>query len=116
MVVLSLLVICFSGVHAEPAAEPSEGVGQNRPEFGPWMLGLLNAFGPDAFNYTDSRNPGNNPFGIGMRDDLDGWNPGDNPFGIGMREDLDGWTPGDNPFGIGMRDDLDGWTPGDDIK
>ena len=113
---LSLLVICFSGVHAEPVAEPSKGVGQDRPELGPWMIGLLNAFGPDALNYSDGWKPGDNPYGLGTQEDLNGWAPGDNPFGLGTQEDLNGWRPGDEPFGLGTWEDLNGWNPGDDTE
>ncbi|MBA3046305.1 MAG: hypothetical protein FP824_08850 [Euryarchaeota archaeon] len=98
MVALSLLVICFSGVHAETVEEPSEDVCCEGQVSEPWMNGLMIAWG------------------LRMRADLGNWTLGENPLGIGMRDGPDGWNPGEDPLGIGMRDGPDGWNPGDDTE
>jgi hypothetical protein len=94
VVALSLLVICFSGVHAENCEEPSENVCHNGQEFGPWMNGLMIAFGHGMHNNSSNWTHSSDPFGIGKWADLDGLNPGANPFGIGKWADLDGLVIG----------------------
>jgi hypothetical protein len=83
----SLLVVCFSGVHAEPVAETCDDDGQ-----------LGQRCGQDMGN-------NGNASGLGTRDDPSNWTHINNPFGLGTRDDPSSWNPGNNPFGLGTRDD-----------